>query len=170
MALLFSPEYGQGAGLLRVLVFAHGLFNTTFLTLIAILVALNEPRRGAVIALGALPVALSGNGLLIPLLGAPGAALAALLATMTAAVRPRSWLAAGRCPARALVLIKTLLATAVVCVAAALIPSSGLLTLVELAGLGVVFLGLASLLGLITVADLAPLLPAKLGMRFGLGS
>ena len=163
MALLFSPEYGQGASLLRILVFAHGLFNTMFLTLIAILVAINEPRRGAVIALGVLPVALVGNGLLIPLLGAPGAALAALLATTTAAVAASVvvWRRVGTL-IEPLVLIKTLLASAVVCIAAVLIPSEGLLTLVELAGLGVAFLGLASLLGLITGADLAPLLPRKL--------
>ena len=169
MALLFSPDYREGASLLRILVFAHGLFNTTFLTLIAILVAVNESRRGAAIALAILPVALLGNGLLIPLLGALGAALAALLATATAA------LAAGVVVRRRvgtlcepLVLIKTLLASAAVCAVGALIPSSGLLTLVELAGLGVAFLGLASVLGLITAADLAPLLPTKLGVRFGL--
>jgi stage V sporulation protein B len=171
MALLFSPEYGEGASLLQILIFAHGLFNTTFLTLIAILVAVNKPRRGAVIALGVLPLALIGNGLLIPLLGAPGAALAALLATMTAAVA--ATLAVWLCVDTLLepqVLIKTVLASAAVCLAAVLIPSDGLLILVELAGLGIAFLGLARLLGLIAGADLAPLLPAKLGMRVGLGS
>ena len=171
MALLFSPEYGQGASLLQILVFAHGLFNTTFLTLIAILVAVNEPRRGAVIALAALPVALLGNWLLIPLLGAPGAALAALLAMMAAAAAATIvvWRRVGPI-LEPLVLAKTLLATAAVGLAAALIPSEGLMTLVELAGLGLAFLGLASLLGLITKADLAPFLPAKLGIRFGPGS
>ena len=168
MALLFSPEFSQGAVLLRILVFAHGLFNTTFLTLIAILVAVDEPRRGAVIALAVLPVAVLANWLLIALLGAPGAALAALLATMTAAAAATVvvWRRVGPV-LEPLVLAKTLLATAVVGLAAALIPSGGLMTLVELAGLGIAFLGLASLLGLVTRADLAPFLPAKLGIGPG---
>ncbi len=171
MALLFSANYSEGASLLAVLIFAHGLFNTVFLTLSAVLLAVNEARRGAVIASAVLPVALIGNYLLIPLLGARGAALAALVATMTAAVAATIvvWRRVGPI-LEPLVLGKTLLAAAAVCLAAALIPSEGLLTLVELAVLGIAFLGLASLLGLITKADLAPLLPTKLRIRLGLGS
>ena len=171
MALLFSAEFSKGAPLLRVLVFAHGLFNTTFLTLIAVLVAVNQPHRGAIIALAVLPLALVGNWLLIPLLGAPGAAVAALLATTTAAIVAGIVVRLRVGPIlEPLIVAKTLLASAALVFAAVLIPSQGLLTLVELVGLGVAFLGLAGVLGLVTKADLMPLLPARFGIRFGLGS
>jgi O-antigen/teichoic acid export membrane protein len=162
MALLFSAEYDQGAPLLRVLVFAHGLFNTLFLTLIAILVAVNKSHLGAAIALAVVPLAVLGNALLIPLLGAPGAAVAALLATATAAIVAAIavWRRVGPI-LEPLVLTKTVAAGATVCLAAALIPSDGLLTLLVMVGLGVVFLGLAGLLGLVTRADLAPLLAPR---------
>ncbi len=155
MVLLFSAEYSQGALLLQILVFAQGLCNTIFLTLIGVLVAVNEPRRGAVIALAVLPVALIGNIVLIPLLGAPGAALAALIATTTAAIAAGIvlWQRVGNI-LEPLALAKTLLATLVVSGVAALLPAEGLLVLVELVALGVVFLILAALLGVVGRADL----------------
>lgn len=163
MALLFSEDYAAGAGLLATLIFAQGLGFTLFMTLGGVLMAADRAGQAAVLALGALPLALLLNTLLIPRLGAPGAALASLLslgtAVLLAAVLVRRRIGALVDPG---MLARTLLVTLVVGLAGHLIAGRGTALLLELAVLAGLALALLALLGVVSRADLEPFLPARL--------
>jgi O-antigen/teichoic acid export membrane protein len=161
MALLFSAAYADGARLLMLLIFAQGLSYTMLNTLCGILIACNQQRAAAAITLGVLPAAVLANVVLIGLWGAVGAAVGALSALSTAG------LLAGWFAQRALgtllplsVLVRIGLAGAPVVLLGVLIETEDLALLLELAGLGLVYVALTIALGLLTREDLTSFLPA----------
>ncbi len=168
MALLFSEPYAAGAGYLRILVVGHGVFNTFFFALMSTTVAINAQHIGARIAILAVPFALFCNALLVPPLGADGAALAALAPSAAASIAALAviWRRLGAVLEISVVL-RIVLVGAVVGTIAHLLPTSGLLVLLELALLGFLSLCLAMLLRVLTIADIKPLLPARLSARPG---
>lgn len=171
MALLFSEPYAAGAGLLQILIVGHGVFNTLFFALMSALVATNAQRTGAMIALLAVPFAILCNVLLVPPLGETGAAIAAVLPAAGASAVAMTLLARRLGPViELLTLGKILLATLIAAVIAYLLPTDGLLVLLELAALGLLALALATLMGVLTLADVRPFIPAKLGARLGLAA
>jgi O-antigen/teichoic acid export membrane protein len=166
MALLFSAAYADGAALLMLLIFAHGLSYTMLNTLCGILIACDQQRAAAGITLGVLPAAVLANLALITLWGAAGAAVAALSALSVAG------LLAGWFAQRALgtllplsVLFQTILASAPVVLLGKLIETEHLALLLELAGLGLTYLALTVALGLLTSEDLKSFLPASAKAR-----
>jgi len=171
LALLFSEPYAAGAPILQVLILAHGTFNTLLFALTATLVAIEAQRVSAAIALLSVPLALLCNALLVPVFGAMGAATAALIPAVSA-VAAAAFMVHRRLgpPMELSTLGRILLATLIVAVIAHFLPTQGLLVLLELAVLGVGALGLASLMGVLTVADLRPFIPARLGAKLGLAS
>jgi O-antigen/teichoic acid export membrane protein len=163
MALLFSADYAAGASLLQVLIFAQGIGFTLLMTFGNVLMAGGQAIRAAMATIAVLPLALVLNIVLVRWLGAEGAALAALGALGTGAI------VTGVLVHRLIgpllepsVLLRALLATAIVTVAAQLIPGAGLGLLVEFAGLAALTALLLPLLGLVTLADLRPFLPMRL--------
>ena len=160
MTLVFSDEYREGASLLVILTVSHGLFFTLFMSFCGILIGISRERDAAVIALAVLPLALVANILLIRGLGAPGAALAALAATGTAAaasgVRVRR--AVGSILAYS-ELAKVVVASLAIWALATWIPTGGALLLVELGGLAVVYLAGLYVMRLIGPEDVARFLP-----------
>jgi O-antigen/teichoic acid export membrane protein len=162
MVLLFSAAYADGAPLLVLLIFAQGLSYTMLNSLCGILIACGQQHTAAGIVLGVLPAAVLANVALIGLWGVAGAAVAALLALSAAG------LLAGWFAERALgtllpssVLFRTLLAGAPVVLLGNLIETEGLALLLELAGLGLVYVALTIVLGLLTREDLKVFLPAS---------
>lgn len=171
MALLFSDPYAAGADLLRILIVGQGIFNTLFFALMSTLVAINAQMIGARIAVLAVPFALLCNALLVPPLGAVGAAVAALLPALgaSAVALVLVWRRLG--PVLEIrTLARIMLVSAIVGGIAQFLPTSGLLVLLELAVLGLAALGLAMLLRVFTLSDIRPLIPAKLSARLGLAS
>ena len=160
--LMFSEAYGDGAALLTVLVFAHGLGGTLLATMTIVLIAAGSERGSAVVALAASGVALVVDGLAAHLFGAAGAAWGALVTTagalaataMIAGLRIGGLIEPG-------VVLRVLLAAVAVASAAALIPSRGAGLLVELGGLAVVYLGLLWPLGVLRREDLGVVLPGR---------
>ncbi|HUG04210.1 MAG TPA: polysaccharide biosynthesis C-terminal domain-containing protein [Steroidobacteraceae bacterium] len=158
MQLLFSDVYLPGARFLMLLVFAQGLGYTLVSALLAILVGAGASRVAAQRIYIALTIAVAANLILIPLLGAMGAALAALVSFVIAA-----FLLARLVRQKLGVLLEwraTLLALLVsiaVGLAGWLIPATGLMLLVEVAVLGLAYLGIVWAIGLVSLADLAQL-------------
>ncbi|HUP00988.1 MAG TPA: oligosaccharide flippase family protein [Gemmatimonadota bacterium] len=85
LAVLFSASYSEGAFLLVILIFSHGLLYTLLLTACAMLIAGGHARSAAVVTLSVLPVALILNIVMIRTSGAVGASLAALASIAIAA-------------------------------------------------------------------------------------
>jgi len=154
MALIYSETYREGAPLLFMLVMSHGVLYTIFVTLTSILVGLSFEREAALITIVALFPAAGVTWVLVDRLAAVGATIAALvtmsLVATLAAARVRRHVGP-LLPTRAVV--RTLLLTALLGAAAALIPSSGAPLLVELVGLTLAYAGLAFAFGLITADD-----------------
>jgi O-antigen/teichoic acid export membrane protein len=156
LALLFSEAYRPGAHFLALLIFAQGLGFTVLNSLQAMLVGAGAADKGAKRIFLALAVGAIFNVTLVPLLGATGAALAALLGLATAAisvavvVRKRLGVLV-----EPRVVIGSVLLSLAVGLVAWLVPSGGLVVLVELAGLFLAYLGLAWAVGLIGHADVA---------------
>jgi stage V sporulation protein B len=162
MALLFSDDYAAAGRLLALLIFAQGLGYTLFVTFANVLMAGGRARTAAGLALAAVPLTLLLNALLIPRLGATGAALASLLSLGTAATIAALLVQRLIGPLLDLaIVLKTLVVTGVVCLVGLWIDAHGLALLAELVLLGILTLVLLPLLGLVTRADLAPLLPAR---------
>ncbi len=158
MRLLFSDNYLPGASVLPLLVFAQGLGYTLVASLQAILVGAGASRQAAQRIYIALAIAVILNIVLIPLLGAIGAATSALLSIAIA-----SLLMARLVRQKLGVLLRwrpTLLAVfASFCVGVAgwYIPATGLMLLVEAAGLGLAYLGFVLATGLVRAEDLTQL-------------
>jgi O-antigen/teichoic acid export membrane protein len=162
LALLFSSDYAAGADLLVVLIFAHGLFYTTFLSLANVLIAAGRARTSASLALAALAFATALSVTLVLRAGALGAACAALIANATAVIGAS--IVVGKVvgvPAVGSMVARVLLLTAVVSVASWWIDGRGLMLLVEFALLGLVYVALLPLAGLLGRADVDPFLPKR---------
>lgn len=169
LSLLFSDAYLPGTGLLRLLIFGHGLGNTLFATATAVLIAIGAQHTAATIALFAVPAAFAANAVLVPLAQAEGAALAALLVPAVAAMTAAAAIYRRLGPVSdAALLLRALPVAAVTGLLAWLVPTAGWLLLVEFAGLGLVLLLLAFAVGLLGRADLAPFLPPVWRVRLGL--
>ena len=158
LALLFSEAYRPGGHLLALLIFAQGLGFTLLNSLQAILLGAGAADTGARRIFVAVVVAAAFNLTLIPLLGATGAALSAVLgfavAAGSVALAVRRRLGALVEPRIAL---GSVLLSLLVGAIGWLLPAGGLLLLVELAGLFGLYLGLAWAAGLVGTADLAML-------------
>ena len=158
MQLVFSDEYLPGARFLMLLVFAQGLGYTLVSALLAILIGAGARRVAAQRIYIALTVAITLNLILIPRIGAMGSALAAFFSFVTA-----GFLFARLVRQKLGVLLEwratllALLASIAVGLAGWLIPTTGLMLLVELAGLGLAYLGIVWAIGLVSLADLAQL-------------
>jgi O-antigen/teichoic acid export membrane protein len=85
MALLFAPEYAAGGYLLAILVFGQGLAFTFALVFGSALVGASRVQSAMYGSLGGLAVTLVGAALLVPWLGALGAAIATTLGFATVA-------------------------------------------------------------------------------------
>lgn len=158
LALLFSEAYRPGGHLLALLIFAQGLGFTLLNSLQAILLGAGAADTGARRILVAVVLAAAFNLTLIPLLGATGAALSAVLgfaiAAASVAVAVQRRLGALVEPR---VAVGSVLLSLLVGLVGWLIPAGGLVLLVELAALFGLYLGLAWAAGLIGRADLAML-------------
>jgi O-antigen/teichoic acid export membrane protein len=158
MQLVFSDEYLPGARFLMLLVFAQGLGYTLVSALLAILIGAGASRVAAQRIYIALTIAITLNLILIPRIGAMGSALAALFSFITAGllfarlVRQKlgvllEWRAT----------LLALLASIALGFAGWLIPTTGLMLLVEIVGLGLAYLGFVWAIGLVSLADIAQL-------------
>ncbi len=158
MQLLFAAEYLPGAQFLVLLVFAQGLGYTLVSALLAILVGAGASRLAAQRIYIALTIGVAANLILIPLYGAMGAAVAALVSFVTAGL-----LLARLVRQKLGVLLRwratllALLVSIVVGIAGWLIPATGFMLLAEVAVLGLAYLGIVWAIGLVSLADLAQL-------------
>lgn len=147
MRLLFSGRFGGEAWTVATLVISQGLFHTVLMAQGAVLIAAGRARTAAAINLLLVLPALAAGWALIPTLGAIGAALSSLVATAAGVVAGGFLI--HRDVARLTVgadLVKALLATAALGLAAAWLPLEGLALLAELLLLGFLFvLGLFGL-------------------------
>lgn len=168
MALLFSADYGAGAPYFRLLVIANGLLYTLLFVFLSMLLALSLQKRAARLVLLSLLPALIAITVFVPLLGMRGGALASMTATFIATVAAGSMLYR-ESGARLAVseVLRALAVTAILCGVAAVIPSSGWMTVVELVCLLPVLGALAFVFGLLGTADLSLLRrkPAQEGER-----
>lgn len=162
MELVFSESYRSGASLLAMLVVAHGLFFTLQMVFSGILIASGKARAAATLSLAILPVSMLLNVWLVSTAGARGATLAALIATALGAV------AGGYLVNHAVTSIvlpgaylKMLVVTGIVCLVAWGLPFEGIGFIAAMLILGLVYLGLLFLVGLIRRADLALLAPNR---------
>jgi O-antigen/teichoic acid export membrane protein len=155
LTLLFSSEYAGGADLLVVLVFAHGLLYTIFMALANTLIGVGQAAASAKLSLAALVLAVGLSIGLVVWAGAPGAAFAALVANTAAVIgagivisRTIGW------PAEASTWPRVLLLTAAICAIGWWVEARGMMLLLELALLGIAYVALLPLVGLIDRADL----------------
>lgn len=150
LELVFSEAYGGGAPLLALLLAAHGVLYTGFVTLGSVLLAAGHERISALIAPAAAAAALLFLPLGAALGGAVGTALGAL-ATGLVACGAASWVVRRRVgPLFDLgTLARILLATGAVAVLLVLLPGRGLRLAAELALAGLVYLGLLALSGVL---------------------
>lgn len=162
LALLFSEAYRPGGQLLGLLIFAQGLGFTLLNSLQAILVGAGAADKGARRLVLALALATAFNLVLIPLFGALGAAMAAVLgfsvAVASVGIAVRHRLGALVEPR---VAVGSVLLSLLVGLIAWLFPADGIVMLVELGALFVLYLGLAWATGLIGPADIAMLRGGK---------
>jgi O-antigen/teichoic acid export membrane protein len=163
MALLFSADYAAGGPVLAVLIFAQGLCLTVFLTLCAVLVGAGRSSFAGLLALAVLPPGIVLDAVLASAFGVMGAAVGALVTTAVAMI------AAAAALRRRLgslvrpgVLLRVLAATALAGAVSWYLQGEGPLVVVELLGVGVGYLELLQLYGLVRLDDLAPFLPARL--------
>jgi O-antigen/teichoic acid export membrane protein len=156
MALFFSESYRPGGRYLALLILAQGLGFTFLGALQAILIGTGDAAIAARRILIGLAVAVALNLILIPLYGATGAAVAAILSFAFTVL-----LVAELVRRRMGVLLETrrallaLLASILIAVAGWLIPATGLMVLLELAVLGIAYLGLGWILKLFDGSDIA---------------
>jgi O-antigen/teichoic acid export membrane protein len=163
ITLLFSAEYAGAAGVMAVLVLALGFFFSILLVLTGVLIAASRAGHAARVTLWATAAAALLCWLLVPELGAMGAALATLSATAGAAVTAGVlvWRAAGPW-LEASVCVRLLLATAGVAIPSWLVATDGWLLVAELLVAGLSYLVLLAPLQLVRRADVVPLLPTRL--------
>jgi O-antigen/teichoic acid export membrane protein len=143
LELVFSEAYGGGAPLLAILLAAHGVLYTGFVTLGSVLLAAGRERISALIAPAAAAAALLFLPLGTVLAGAVGTALGAL-ATGLVACGAASW-AVRRLVGPLLdlaALARILLATAVLGAILLVLPGRGFWLLGELALAGIAYLAL----------------------------
>jgi O-antigen/teichoic acid export membrane protein len=162
LALLFSSDYAAGANFLVVLIFAHGLCFTTFLSLVNVLIAAGRATAAACLSLAALACATVLSVTLVLWAGALGAAWAALIASAAALIGASTLV--GKVvglPAGGAILVRVLLLTAVVSGASWWIDGRGPMLLVELALVGTVYVALLPFAGLLGRADVDPFLPKR---------
>ena len=158
MQLVFSDDYVPGAGFLALLVFAQGLGYTLVAALMAILVGAGASRVAAQRIYIALIAGVVLNVVLIPLMGALGAAVAAVLSfavgsfVMARLVRQTLGALIEWRPT-----VFAVLASIGVGLLSWLIPTTGLLLLVEVAVLGMVYVAIAWGIGLVRTSDLTQL-------------
>jgi O-antigen/teichoic acid export membrane protein len=156
MALFFSESYRPGGRYLALLILAQGLGFTFLGALQAILIGTGDAASAARRILIGLAVAVALNLILIPLYGATGAAVAAILSFAFTVL-----LVAELVRRRMGVLLETrrallaLMASVLIAVAGWLIPATGLMVLLELAVLGIAYLGLGWILKLFDGSDIA---------------
>jgi stage V sporulation protein B len=160
LVLLFASQYAGGAHLLIVLVFAHGLFYTIFMALANALIGVGQAPASAKLSLTALTFAVVLSVVWVLWAGALGAAFAALVANAAAVVgativigRTIGW------PAELSILPRVLLLTAAICVPGWWLETRGVMLLLELVLLGIAYVALLSIAGLLDRADLEPFLP-----------
>jgi O-antigen/teichoic acid export membrane protein len=159
MTLLFGDDYASGSRLLAVLVFGHGLAAPLLTVLAGTLIAAARPVAAARPGLAALALLVVLLVVLVPVMGASGAALASLVATSAAAL-----LAGGtvhRCFGtwlRLTTLLRIALGAGIVGGFARLLPWTGTMLLVELAGLGALSLVVLLPLGVLRRSELTLLL------------
>jgi O-antigen/teichoic acid export membrane protein len=158
MALFFSESYRPGAHYLALLILAQGLGFTFLGALQAILIGTGDAAVAARRIYVGLAIAVALNLIMIPLYGATGAAIAAILSFAITVL-----LVAQLVRRRMGVLLETrrallaLLASGLIAVVGWLMPMTGPMVLLELAVLGVAYLGLIWVLGLFDASDLAML-------------
>lgn len=156
MALFFSESYRPGGRYLALLILAQGLGFTFLGALQAILIGTGDAAIAARRIYVGLGIAVALNLILIPLYGGIGAAIAAILSfaitvlLVAQVVRRRMGVLLE--PRRALL---ALLASILIAVSGWLIPTTGPMVLLELAGLGMAYLGLGWILGLFDASDIA---------------
>ncbi len=163
ITLLFSAAYAGGAGVMAVLVPGLGFFYSILLVLTGVLIAASRAGHAARVTLWATAAAGLLCWLLVPELGAMGAALATLVATAgaTVAAGVLVWRAAGPWLEPS-VCARLVVATTVVAAPSWLIETDGWLLVAELLAAGLSYLVFLALLQLVSRADLMPLLPARL--------
>ncbi len=142
LEFLFTSLYGDGAPLLAVLLAAHGAFYTIFVTLGSILLAARRERVSALLAVVAatlallfLPVGTVLGGALGTALGALGAGIASCALSAWSVHRKIGPLIDPGAAAR------ILLATGVAAAFASAVPGKDAWLLAELAGAGILYLG-----------------------------
>lgn len=162
LEILFSGSYGEARDLLRLLIFAQGLFFTILVTECAILIGCGLAGLAGGITLALLPVALVLNFVLVPAYGATGAALASVSANALGA------LAAGLAVSRRVasimslgMLARAVLATVLVAAAATVLRVEGLFLVVEMAVLLIAYTGVVVALKLVGREDVKLFLPAR---------
>jgi O-antigen/teichoic acid export membrane protein len=163
LSLLFSPDYAEGADLLTVLIFAHGLLYTVFMSYANALIGAGRAATSARLSLAALVFAVALSIVLVLWVGAMGAALAALIANAAAVVGAS--LAIRRTvgvPMGGTILARVLLLTLMISVPSWWMKADGVMLLVELSGLAIIYLALLPVAGLVDRADLEPFLPRRL--------
>jgi len=156
MALFFGEKFREGGTFLAILVFAQGFGFTALACFQAIMIGVGRAAVTARRAYVALAVAIVLNLALIPLLGATGAAVAALLAFSVVNLLV-GW--AIRREIGALLDVRRSLVAAAAAIAVAAvswwIPSEGIAVLVEMSVLALAWLAIAWWLGLVDRADFA---------------
>ena len=150
MGFLFSDAFAPGGKYLALLVFAQGLGFTCLIALQSMLVGAGRPLTGAKCILAALIVAIALNVTLIALFGAVGAAISALASFATAVILSGTFVARELGSIIELrVVVRAAMASLAVGVLGWMIPSHGWQVLLELVGLGVAYLGIAWLTGVL---------------------
>ena len=160
MTLFFARSYAGGGELLAIQVLGRGMAFSYLLVLTSALIGASQARAAALLSWGAVALGIASAALLIPWLGAAGAAWATTIGCIGGAV------AAGVLCHRhfgpllsAREVATTLLASAPVVALAAMLPAMhGLAYLAVLAGLGALQLALLALAGLVRASDLRELL------------
>jgi stage V sporulation protein B len=154
LVLLFSRTYEAGAPLLALLAFAQGLCYTVFMSFSNLLIATGAQRASATLSVLMLGLATATSFVGVHFLGAVGAALGALVANgAAAAISTVLVFRALRPSIPALMLIRLVGATALVCFAAVAVPTQGVLLVIELMVLAGMLFALLLLLRVIEAAD-----------------
>ena len=166
MELVFSESYRGGAGFLSVLVVAHGFCFTASMVFSGILIASGHARQAATLSLALLPLSMIFCAVLVVLKGAEGAALAALSATSLGAFLAggmvHRWVTPIFFPG---VYVRIIAASLLICVLAALVPLEGIWFAAAMVGVGVVYLAVLPVFGLLSREDLQPFLPERFRSR-----
>lgn len=162
LGLIFSEPYREGAPLLGLLVFGHGLFYTVMLIGCSILIAAGHTAAAVRMMMLVLPGAVVLNLVLIRAAGATGAALAALIAAAVGAIA--TGVLVHQRVARALP-VQTLGVTTLLSVflagLAAWLPFERIWLLAELGLLSLVYIGLLIGLRLVSAGDVEHLWPSR---------